>query len=584
MNTQTELVSTNAIKIESRDYSLKDFSTLAQQGIDPVLARIFAARGISDHAQLEIALAQLLPPQQMLGIDQASKMLVNAILSDQKLLVIADYDCDGATACAVAIRGLRLLAKACGKALQIDYLVPNRFEYGYGLTPEIVHLAMQGKNGKPDLLITVDNGIASIEGVATAKELGVSVLITDHHLPGESLPIADAIVNPNQPGCTFASKHLAGVGVMFYVLLAVRAELRTRQLFQTETQPRLDELLDLVALGTVADVVKLDQNNRILVAQGLKRIRAGAMHAGIAALLQVAGRNANQIHALDLGFVLGPRINAAGRLADMSIGIACLLSDDFTYASELAAQLDHINRERRVIETNMQSQALDTLESITVENKMTLCAFHPDWHQGVIGILASRLRERFHRPTIVFAPGGENLIKGSGRSIPGFHLRDALDLVYKRYPGVIQKFGGHAMAAGLTLTTDTLNHFIEAFEQIAQILLEPALLKRVCITDGELPISNLTTQFAYQLEQHVWGQGFPQPIFEGVFQVIQQNLVQEKHLRLTLAQSEKTVPAIWFNHNERLPDYVHLAYRLSLNRYNGLDQVQLMVDQALPIN
>lgn len=578
MDIQTE----STVKIESRTFSSRTLAVLMQQGMDPVLARIFAAREIADTAQLELMLAKLLSPQQLLGIDKASQLLADALLSDRKLLVVADYDCDGATACAVAIRGLRLLATACGIALNIDYLVPNRFEYGYGLTPEIVQLAMQRPQGKPDLLITVDNGIASIEGVAAAKAFGMSVLITDHHLPAEHLPEADAIVNPNQPGCPFPSKHLAGVGVMFYVLLALRAELRDRQAFQTETQPRLDSLLDLVALGTVADVVKLDQNNRILVAQGLKRIRAGAVHAGIAALLQVAGRAANQIQAMDLGFVLGPRVNAAGRLADMSIGIACLLSDDFAYAYELANQLDQINRERRVIETNMQSQALMTLEKIVVEDKKTLCAFHPDWHQGVIGILASRLRERFHRPTITFAPGGNGLLKGSGRSIPGFHLRDALDLVYKRYPGVIQKFGGHAMAAGLTLTADYLEQFIDAFEQVAHALLDPILLKRICTTDGELPLANLTTQFASQLEQYVWGQGFPQPMFEGVFQVMQQNLLKEKHLRLTLAQSGKVIPAIWFNHNELLPDSVHIAYRLLLNRYNGLDSVQMVIEQALP--
>lgn len=578
MDIQTE----STVKIESRTFSSRTLAVLMQQGMDPVLARIFAAREIADTAQLELMLAKLLSPQQLLGIDKASQLLADALLSDRKLLVVADYDCDGATACAVAIRGLRLLATACGIALNIDYLVPNRFEYGYGLTPEIVQLAMQRPQGKPDLLITVDNGIASIEGVAAAKAFGMSVLITDHHLPAEHLPEADAIVNPNQPGCPFPSKHLAGVGVMFYVLLALRAELRDRQAFQTETQPRLDSLLDLVALGTVADVVKLDQNNRILVAQGLKRIRAGAVHAGIAALLQVAGRAANQIQAMDLGFVLGPRVNAAGRLADMSIGIACLLSDDFAYAYELANQLDQINRERRVIETNMQSQALMTLEKIVVEDKKTLCAFHPDWHQGVIGILASRLRERFHRPTITFAPGGNGLLKGSGRSIPGFHLRDALDLVYKRYPGVIQKFGGHAMAAGLTLTADYLEQFIDAFEQVAHTLLDPILLKRICTTDGELPLANLTTQFASQLEQYVWGQGFPQPMFEGVFQVMQQNLLKEKHLRLTLAQSGKVIPAIWFNHNELLPDSVHIAYRLLLNRYNGLDSVQMVIEQALP--
>lgn len=579
-------MSTISPRIVQRPAPPRHVATLEQQGIDPILARVFAARGITHRDELETDLAQLLPPDNMHGIETAAALLADTLLARKKILVVADYDCDGATACAVAIRGLRLLAQACGltnEDASIDYLVPNRFEYGYGLTPEIVALAAENVAGKPDLLITVDNGIASIDGVEAATALGIEVLVTDHHLPADSLPAARCIVNPNQPGCHFASKHLAGVGVMFYVLLALRTLLRARGAFIADTQPRLDTLLDLVALGTVADVVKLDKNNRILVAQGIKRIRANAMHVGIAALLRIAGRDAKQLTPSDLGFAVGPRINAAGRLADMSLGIACLLTDDPQRALELATQLDAMNRERRNIESGMQEQALAQLDAISVTDQLTLCTFHSAWHQGVIGILASRLRERFHRPTIVFAPAGEGIVKGSGRSIPGFHLRDALDLVYKRHPRLIQKFGGHAMAAGLSLAANDLEQFTQAFETVAQTLLEPSLLDRQCTTDGLLASHCFTTQFALQLTQQVWGQGFPPPLFEGIFDVVQQTLLKEKHLKLTLGYAGGNLQAIWFNHAQLLPARAQIAYRLEINRYNGVDRVQIMIEQALPI-
>ncbi|MCC7007026.1 MAG: single-stranded-DNA-specific exonuclease RecJ [Ottowia sp.] len=569
----------NSPRIVTRDFSLAHAAQLIAQGIDPVLARIFAARGIEHATQLETELSQLLPPTQLRNNEQAAILLADALSAEQKILVIADYDCDGATACAVAVRGLRLLAKACGKSAKIDYLVPNRFEYGYGLTPEIVALAALRK---PDLLVTVDNGIASVDGVAAAKNLGIAVLITDHHLPGNTLPDAHCIVNPNQPKCTFQSKHLAGVGVMFYVLLALRAELRARNAFNTPSQPRLDSLLDLVALGTIADVVVLDHNNRILVAQGLKRIRSRAMQPGIAALLQVAGREAAHLHASDLGFAIGPRINAAGRLADMSLGIECLLSENFDQALAIATQLDAINRERRVIEADMQEHALNLLKDFSAKETLTLCTFSPDWHQGVIGILASRLRERFHRPTIAFALGGDGIIKGSGRSIPGFHLRDALDHVSKRHPHLIQKFGGHAMAAGLTLAATDLDRFTQAFEEVAQTDLDPSHLNRICATDGALTHAALNSSFVTQLAQHVWGQGFPPPIFEGIFDVAQQNLLKDKHLKLVLTQQGQRIQGIWFNHTQPLPTRVRIAYRLELNRYNGNEQIQLLVEQADP--
>ncbi|MCS6766220.1 MAG: single-stranded-DNA-specific exonuclease RecJ [Candidatus Protistobacter heckmanni] len=583
------------MRIFARPFEPAVARALAGGGLHPVMARIFAARGVRSAGELETAFTGLLPPAGLKGAQEAAAWLADLLLAERRLLVVADYDCDGATACAVALRGLRMLAAACGKQARVDYLVPNRFEYGYGLTPEIVELAARHpRQGKPDVLVTVDNGIASVDGVAAANALGIEVLVTDHHLPGDTLPAARCIVNPNQPGCGFASKNLAGVGVMFYVLLALRAELRARAAF-VDAEPRLDALLDLVALGTVADVVKLDANNRILVAQGLQRIRARRMQPGVAALLRVAGRDAAQVSGMDLGFAVGPRVNAAGRLADMGLGIECLLTDDAGRAQELAAQLDAINRERRDIEAGMQEEALRALEHIEPADNglLTLSVYKAGWHQGVIGILASRLRERFHRPVIVFADAGENgangdagdsdaarQLRGSGRSIPGFHLRDALDLVSKRHPGLLGKFGGHAMAAGLSLAASDLERFTAAFEAVGAELLDDALLSRVCETDGELDADCFDIRFAAELDSRVWGQGFPPPVFSGVFQVRQQTLLKEKHLRLTLEHAGKRIPAIWFNHAENLPERARIAYRVSVNRYNGMDSLQLMVEHA----
>ena len=493
------------------------------------------------------------------------------------MLVVADYDCDGATACAVAVRGLRMFGA------QIDYLVPNRFEYGYGLTPEIVELAARRPGGKPDLLITVDNGIASVDGVEAANALGIDVLVTDHHLPGDQLPPARAIVNPNQPGCSFPSKCIAGVGVMFYVLLALRAELRRRNAFtDAHPEPRLDGLLDLVALGTVADVVKLDPNNRILVAQGLRRIRAGRMQPGVAALFRAAARDARVASGFDMGFALGPRLNAAGRLADMSLGIECLTTDDIGRAWELAQQLDSINRERREIEAGMQQQALDDLQSIDAGDRATLTLFNPDWHQGVIGIVAGRLKEHFHRPSFTFAhaDGSGVLSKGSGRSIPGFHLRDAVDLISKREPGMIVKFGGHAMAAGLTIATADIPRFTAAFEAIGREWLTAEALSRVVETDGELEDAYFTPQFVELIDAAVWGQGFPAPVFSGEFDVASQALVKDKHLKLQLLRGRQRFNAIWFNHVDPLPARTTVAYRLVSDTWNGVARVQMIVEHA----
>lgn len=559
-------------RLSARHYSYRQSELLAQQGLHPVMARLMAARGLQAARELTVELDGLIKPTELSQVGQAAALLADAIDAGGKLVVVADYDCDGATACAVALRGLRALGASA------DYIVPNRFEYGYGLTPEIVALTVREKS--PDLIITVDNGIASLAGVEEANRRGIPVLVTDHHLPGAKLPEAAVIVNPNQPGCGFPSKHLAGVGVMFYTLLALRAELRKRGRFDATSQPRLDHLLDLVALGTVADVVRLDANNRILVAQGLKRIRSGRAHAGVAALFSVAARDIRKATPFDLGFAAGPRLNAAGRLSDMSLGIECLLTDDATRAWGIAHQLDSINRERREIEAGMQETALASLESVDPRDSATLTLFDPNWHQGVIGIVASRLKEKFFRPTITFAPAGDGTIKGSGRSIPGFHLRDALDLVSKRHPQLIDKFGGHAMAAGLSIAEDDFDAFAQAFEQIGREWLTQADLEHVIEHDGTLEMEYCTLDFIALLDEQVWGQGFAPPLFCDEFRVLNQRVLKDKHLKLQLERDGRPIDAIWFNHADGLPDRIRAAYRLSANEFNGRTTVQLMIEFA----
>jgi len=563
-------------QIRTRSYSLRDSELLRQQGVHPVMARLYASRGLKDITELSTELGALHGPAALLHIDKAAQFLADAIAAHKKMMIVADYDCDGATACAVALRGLRMLGA------DVDFIVPNRFEYGYGLTPEIVELIINTAAIKPDIIITVDNGIASVEGVETAKMHGIDVVVTDHHLPGQNLPAARVIVNPNQPHCGFLSKNLAGVGVMFYVLLALRAEMRSRGLFDVTTQPKLDTLLDLVALGTVADVVKLDANNRILVAQGIKRMRAGKMHAGVAALFRVAGRQAHNATPFDLGFAVGPRLNAAGRMDDMKVGIECLCTDDEGRAWEIAQQLNALNIERRATEAQMQDEALSLLENFQAHDSTTLCVFDASWHQGVIGIVASRLKDKFYRPTITFAPGSEGLIKGSGRSIAGFHLRDALDLVSKHQPGLIQKFGGHAMAAGLTIAHEDLEAFSTAFEQVGKQLLGAADLERLVETDGPLESGFYSLDFIHLLEQQVWGQGFPAPTFSDEFRLISQRVLKERHLKLQLEKNGQRYDAIWFGHTDTLPDRILVAFRLDANEYNGVTRVQLMVEHIEP--
>ena len=565
------------MKIEIRDGPPRAAWALEQAGVHPLLARLFAARGVTSRDELDDGLARLLPPAGLRGVQEAAVLLADAIAAQQRLCIVADYDCDGATACAVGIRGLRLLG-----AQHVSYLVPDRVVDGYGLTPPIAErVAAQGA----DVLITVDNGIASVEGVARARELGLKVLVTDHHLPGSELPSADCIVNPNQPGCDFESKSIAGVGVMFYVLMALRAELRQRGAFDQATQPKLDALLPLVALGTVADVVRLDANNRRLVAQGLKRIRAGQLPVGLSALFSVAARASQKATTFDFGFALGPRINAAGRLADMTLGIELLLTDDAARADELARTLDGINRERREIEGGMREQAMQIAEGLfDVEDEppSAIAVFDPDFHEGVVGIVAARLKDRLHRPTFVFAassaPGREHELKGSGRSIPGFHLRDALDLVAKRHPGVLSKFGGHAMAAGCTIAEEHFDTFEQALQQVAAEWLDAATLTRRLETDGPLPPEYRRPDMVDTLHREVWGQGFAPPVFSEEVEVISQRLVGEKHLALKLRHQGQPVDGIWFGHTEPLPGRALLAFRLESDEWQGVRRVRLLVE------
>ncbi len=572
------------MKIITRDVPPRAAWALEQTGLHPLLARLFAARGITHADELDDALARLLPPSTMLGAQDAARALADALAAGKSICIVADYDCDGATACAVGLRGLRLLGFE-----KVNYLVPDRVVDGYGLTPSI---SKRVKAQGADVLVTVDNGIASIDGVRAARELGLEVIVTDHHLPalknGEVvLPQDCIIVNPNQPGCAFESKSIAGVGVMFYVLLALRAELRERGVFTAQSQPKIDTLLPLVAMGTVADVVKLDANNRRLVSQGLKRVRLGAMPPGMTALFNVAARKPAAATGFDFGFALGPRLNAAGRLADMTLGIECLTTDDGLRADELARTLDGINRERKAIEGDMREQALMMAEEMFDESEEpppALVVFDPDFHEGVVGIVASRLKDKLHRPTFVFAASGaegkEHELKGSGRSIQGFHLRDALDLVAKRHPGVLLRFGGHAMAAGCTIDEEHLDTFEAALQQVAHEWLDAATLQRRMEADGPLDPKYRRADMVDTLHKEVWGQGFAPPVFSEEVQVISQRLVGEKHLALKLKHQGEPVDGIWFGHTDLLPTRVTIAFRLDADEWQGQRRVRFLVEAA----
>jgi single-stranded-DNA-specific exonuclease len=545
--------------------------TLRQAGIHPVLARVFAARGMRGPADLGCEAGALLPPHALMNAEAAAALLADQIAAGRRILIVADYDCDGATACAVGLRALDAFGA------DVDYFVPNRFETGYGLSPEVVELVAPRR---PDLIVTVDNGIASLEGVAAAKRRGIATLVTDHHLPGDALPEAACIVNPNQPGCSFPSKSIAGVGVMFYVMLALRAELRRRGAFAARPEPNLAGLLDLVALGTVADVVRLDRNNRVLVTQGIRRMRGGRMQPGVAALFAVAGRQPMRASTFDLGFALGPRLNAAGRLTDMRVGIEALRTEDAARALNIARELDALNRSRREVEETMRREAEALVAGIDVDDSASLVLHDARWHQGVVGLLAGRMKDRHHRPVVALAPAGDGELRGSGRSIPGLHLRDALDLVSKRAPGLLLRFGGHAAAAGLTMRAGDVDAFRAAFDAAVREMLDPAALTRTVETDGPLEPQYATLDVARLLGQEVWGQGFPQPTFVDEFEVETQRLVGARHLRLRLAREGRRFDAILFRHETPLPARIRAAYALAVDEWNGAQALALRLEHV----
>lgn len=564
-------------------HSLDEKSVQSQH---PVLRHIYTLRNIARSDELDNSIRRLIPPLSLRGLDAALELLVEVITDGQRILIVGDFDADGATSSALMVLALRSMGAA-----HVDYLVPDRFKFGYGLTAEIVEVA---KTMAPDLILTVDNGISSIDGVAAAKAAGIRVLVTDHHLPGEQLPAADAIVNPNQPGDEFPSKNLAGVGVAFYLLSALRSRLRQQQWFEQQgiEEPNMADYLDLVALGTVADLVPLDHNNRILVEQGLRRIRAGHCRPGIAALLSVAGKNARRLVASDFGFGVGPRLNAAGRLDDMSLGIECLLSTEPSVAEKYAVELDALNRERREIEQDMKEQAMQYVGELQLDEQSLpsgLCLYNPDWHQGVIGILASRIKEKFHRPVIAFARGLEGELKGSARSIPGLHIRDALAAIAARHPDLIHKFGGHAMAAGLSLGEDDFVEFRDAFEAELDQHLDAASLTGQLETDGELNTDDFSLELAELLRTSgPWGQGFPEPLFDGVFILRQQRILGGKHIKMSVSpqQGKQLIDAIAFNqaddHQLSIGQPVRLVYRLDSNEFRGNISLQLMVEYIEP--
>lgn len=561
-------------RILNREFDLEAARRLHEEGYLPPVARALSARGIRDASELAQDWKSMLPPAMLEGTREAAERLALARERGERVTVVADYDCDGATACAVAIRGLGMMG------VKADYFVPHRVHHGYGLSCAVVDL-LAARTPRPDVLLTVDNGVSSAEAVRHAAELGIDVIVTDHHLPGAELPPAVCIVNPNLADSAFPSKALAGVGVMYYVLLALRALLRERGVYTQQTQPRLDALVDLVALGTVADVVKLDKNNRILVAQGLNRIRLGRTHAGISALFAVAGKKLEAAGVRDFGFALGPRINAAGRLDTMENGIECLLADDPVVALDYARSLNDFNAARQELETEMQQAAETALSCCNVDSLATLTLYDGRFNEGVVGLVASRLKEKVNRPTIVFAPTDDGALKGSGRSIAGVHLRDALDLVSKALPGAVLRFGGHAMAAGLTLRSeDDLPAFRDAFEKAVRSMVDASVFERVIYTDGGLAPDEITERLVQAIDSQIWGQGFDAPVFANEFRVVRQSLVKDAHTKLILELGGQRFDAIFFRHTETLPGMVRLAYRPNINEFMGRRSVQLVIEAA----
>ena len=560
-------------RILSRTYDPHAAERLARAGFLPPIARALAARGISEASDLEQEWQGMIPPAMLEGTREAAERLVVARDKGEHVTIVADYDCDGATACTVGLRGFQMLG------ISASYFVPDRVVHGYGLTPNVVDI-VAARDPKPSLIVTVDNGISSVPAVDRARELGIDVIVTDHHLPGPELPRAVAIVNPNRADSVFPSKNLAGVGVIYYVLLALRALLRERGVYDAKTQPRLDQLVDFVALGTVADVVKLDKNNRILVSQGLRRIRSGRTHAGLEALFAIAGKDIHTAGVRDFGFAVAPRINAAGRLGTMESGIECLLSDDPSRALAFADNLNSINAERRELEGEMQQAAEAALEAVDLDHRATFSLYNPDFNEGVVGLVAARLKERIHRPVIAFAPTENHELKGSGRSIPGIHLRDMIDLVSKALPGVVIRFGGHAMAAGLSIRPESLKEFQEAFEEVVRTHCDASVFERIVLTDGGLAPDEITEGLCTEIDRQIWGQGFESPLFANEFTVLNQTLLKDAHLKLQLGLGGQRFEGIFFRHREPLPMQAKIAYRPAINEYRGRRTVQLVAEAA----
>lgn len=560
-------------RILSRTYDPHAAERLARAGFLPPIARALAARGISEASDLEQEWQGMIPPAMLEGTREAAERLAAAREKGEHVTIVADYDCDGATACTVGLRGFQMLG------ISASYFVPDRVVHGYGLTPNVVDI-VAARDPKPSLIVTVDNGISSVPAVDRARELGIDVIVTDHHLPGPELPRAVSIVNPNRADSVFPSKNLAGVGVIYYVLLALRALLRERGVYDAKTQPRLDQLVDFVALGTVADVVKLDKNNRILVSQGLRRIRSGRTHAGLEALFAIAGKDTHTAGVRDFGFAVAPRINAAGRLGTMESGIECLLSDDPSRALAFADNLNSINAERRELEGEMQQAAEAALEAVDLDHRATFSLYNPDFNEGVVGLVAARLKERIHRPVIAFAPTENHELKGSGRSIPGIHLRDMIDLVSKALPGVVIRFGGHAMAAGLSIRPESLKEFQEAFEEVVRTHCDASVFERVVLTDGGLAPDEITENLCTEIDRQIWGQGFEAPLFANEFTVLNQTLLKDAHLKLLLGLGGQRFEGIFFRHREPLPMQAKIAYRPAINEYRGRRTVQLVAEAA----
>ncbi|AGF49012.1 single-stranded-DNA-specific exonuclease RecJ [Candidatus Kinetoplastidibacterium galati] len=564
-------------RIIIRSTEKEPISILESFGIHPLLAKLWTSRGINNINQIKYDWISLIPPNYLNQIDNAARHLTDAITKNKNILIVADYDCDGATACAVGIRAMRAM-----KA-NVDFIVPNRFKNGYGLSTDIIEQILLNRKYKPDIILTVDNGISSIDGIEYANENNIQVIVTDHHLPGTRLPNALSIVNPNQPNCNFPSKNLSGVGVIFYLMIALRAEMRRRNIYHNNTGPKLNELVDLVALGTIADLVKLDANNRLMVTQGLNRIRSGYTKPGIKALFKIANRKIDNADSCDLGFYIAPRLNAAGRLSDMRLGILCLITDEYDEAIRIATELDSINKCRRSIENKMNEEALLDITNNEFEEKNTICIYDEKWHSGVVGLVASKLKEKFWKPTIVFADSGNNEIRGSARSIIDLNIRDILDTIANNHNNLIKQFGGHAMAAGLTLNSNNYTAFKEIFEDTVKSITNNSKMIPTIETDGSLEIEYANLEISRLLRMQVWGSGFPSPIFIDTFKVISQKTIKNAHKKLIIKREGTEFDAIWFNHTNNLPNNIKVVYRVDENTWNGKNYLQLLIEYIYPL-